>query len=167
MTSRANYVRAINEIYGVKPQLLDRSWGTPPMGPNAHKSRSIAKVSSLSTASVLSFDPIRVRALCVEEPPARKIFISYYLLHIPFQSSEYCVIRVLIMLLNICRFHVFMPAVLMHIAYVVDLQELHQGKRVEREMGQGTEGALRTQRQRLGWLRQRVQFTTEGPFHEF
>jgi len=52
-----------------------------------------------------------------------------------------------------------------NVILIVDLQELHQGKRVEREMGQGTEGALRTQRQCLGWLRQRVQFTTEGPCH--
>jgi len=41
-----------------------------------------------------------------------------------------------------------------NVIYIVDLQELHQGKRVEREMGQRTEGALRPQRQRLGWLRQ-------------
>ena len=38
------------------------------MGPSAHRSHSISDVSSFSTVSVLSFDPIRVRALCVEEP---------------------------------------------------------------------------------------------------
>ena len=38
------------------------------MGPDAHISRSISDVSSFSIVSVLSFDPIRVRALCVEEP---------------------------------------------------------------------------------------------------
>ena len=43
--------------------------GTPPMAPNAHRSRSISDVSSFSTVSVLSFDPIRVMALCVEVPP--------------------------------------------------------------------------------------------------
>ena len=38
------------------------------MGPNAHKSRSISDVSSFSTIAVLSFGPIRLRALCVEVP---------------------------------------------------------------------------------------------------
>ena len=33
-----------------------------------HRSRSILVVSTFSTVSVLSFDPSRVRALCVEEP---------------------------------------------------------------------------------------------------
>ena len=45
----------------------------PPMGPNAHRSGSISDVSSVSTVSVLSFDPIRVRALYVEEPLLRCI----------------------------------------------------------------------------------------------
>ena len=60
-------------------ELLDRSWGTlrpppppppppPPMGPKVHRFRSISDVSSFSTVSVLSFDPILVRALCVGEP---------------------------------------------------------------------------------------------------
>ena len=43
----------------------------PPMEPNAHRSRSISDVSTFSTVSVFSFDPIRVRALCVEEPSIR------------------------------------------------------------------------------------------------
>ena len=38
------------------------------MGPKAHRSRSNSDVSACSMVSVLSFDPIRVRALCVEEP---------------------------------------------------------------------------------------------------
>ena len=38
------------------------------MGPNTHRSRSISDVSSFSTESALSFDLIRVRAQCVEEP---------------------------------------------------------------------------------------------------
>ena len=36
----------------------------PTMGPKAHRSRSISDVS-FTTVSVLSFDPVRVRALCV------------------------------------------------------------------------------------------------------
>ena len=38
------------------------------MGSNAHRSRSILDVLSFSTVPVLSCYPIRVRALCVEEP---------------------------------------------------------------------------------------------------
>ena len=38
------------------------------MEPNTHISRSISDVSSFSTVSVLSFDPILKRALCVEVP---------------------------------------------------------------------------------------------------
>ena len=38
---------------------------------NAHRSCSISDVSSFSTVSVLSFDPVRMKALCVEEAPAR------------------------------------------------------------------------------------------------
>ena len=66
MITRA-YLLATNEIFSVEPQLLDMSWGTLPMGPTAHISRSIANVSSLCTVSDLSFDPIRVRVLYVEE----------------------------------------------------------------------------------------------------
>ena len=33
-----------------------------------HSSRSILDVSSFGTVSVLSFNPIRIRALCIEEP---------------------------------------------------------------------------------------------------
>ena len=43
------------------------------MGPNTHRSRSISDVLSFSTVSVLGFDPIRVRALYVEEPQLRCI----------------------------------------------------------------------------------------------
>ena len=43
------------------------------MGPNAHRCRSISDVLSFSTVSVVSFDPIRVRALCVEEPQLGRI----------------------------------------------------------------------------------------------
>ena len=49
----------------------------PPKGPTmfyiAHKSRSISDVSSFSTVSqksVLRFDPIHTRALCVGRDPA-------------------------------------------------------------------------------------------------
>ena len=38
------------------------------MEPNAHRSRSIADVSSFSTVSLLIFYTIRVRALHVDEP---------------------------------------------------------------------------------------------------
>ena len=38
------------------------------MKPNARRSRSISDISSFNTVSVLSSYPIRVRALCVEEP---------------------------------------------------------------------------------------------------
>ena len=52
----------------VLQELLGRSWGTPPMGPNAPRFRSIADVSSFIMVFVLRFYTIRVRALCVEEP---------------------------------------------------------------------------------------------------
>ena len=55
------------------PELLDRSWGIRPVGPNAHRSRSNSDVASFSTVSVLSFYPIRVRALRAEEPQLRCI----------------------------------------------------------------------------------------------
>ena len=38
------------------------------LGTNANRSRSISAVSSFSTVSILRFDYIRVRALCVDEP---------------------------------------------------------------------------------------------------
>ena len=37
----------------------------------------VTHVSSFSTVSVLSYDPIRVRALCVEEPQLRCISSAY------------------------------------------------------------------------------------------
>ena len=54
--------------FNVIPDLLDRSWGTPSVEPNAHSSCSISDASSFSTGSVLSFYIIRARALSVEEP---------------------------------------------------------------------------------------------------
>ena len=56
MRCRVIYARAVRQELGHSPD-----------GPNPRRSRSILDVSSLSTVSVLSFDPIRVRALCVEE----------------------------------------------------------------------------------------------------
>ena len=41
---------------------------SPPMGPKAYRSYSISDVSSFSSVSVLSFDPVRVSAQCVGEP---------------------------------------------------------------------------------------------------
>ncbi len=70
----------------VTPELLNRSWGTPPVGPNAHRSRSISDVSSFSTVSVLSFEPIRMRALCVEE---RRLEYSGYAMT-PMSEMHQC-----------------------------------------------------------------------------
>ena len=50
--------------YNVISQELGRS---APMGPNAHRSRSISDVSSFSTVSVLCSNSTRVRVLCAEE----------------------------------------------------------------------------------------------------
>ena len=58
------------EAYWLLAELLYSSCGTPPpppMGLNVHRSRSFSDVSSFSRVSVLSFYPIRVRALRVEE----------------------------------------------------------------------------------------------------
>ena len=72
--ARHNRQRHVLSSNSSEAELLDRnlicnvlSSYSSPMGPNAHRSRSISDVSSLSTVSVLRFDPIRLRAPCVEE----------------------------------------------------------------------------------------------------
>ena len=62
---------------------LIRAGAFIPMGPNAYRSRSISYVSSFSTVSklsILSLDPIRVRALCVRRDPALMFFFNTHLL---------------------------------------------------------------------------------------
>ena len=51
------------------------------MGLNAHRSRLISEVSAFSSVTVLSFDPIRVRALCVEEPSSIVLAMVQHLTH--------------------------------------------------------------------------------------
>ena len=76
------------------PELLDRSQGPPPDGTKrAHRSRSISDVSSFSTVSVLSFYPIRVRALCVKQPQvgcisSKRTLCIHVCMYLPFSTFK-------------------------------------------------------------------------------